>query len=137
MYRDVIRVKEGHRTDKDGELIKEGQVCLVRANGRECYAVLRGFQDSKKPHIHMDEYTRQRKLNVAWLESYEFEFKPVGFFGQLRWAWNATEVGYQVSSKLALLGFVMGVLGLLFSIAAVFDWHGLIAKVVASVCWGY
>jgi hypothetical protein len=141
VYRDVIMVNAEHRKDKLGRAIKEGQVCLVSAwpserpgEKRKCLAVLRGYQASKEPRIHIDEYTRQERLGVREKESYEFEFRPVGLFGQLRWAWNATEMGYQVSSKLAALGFVMGVLGLLFSIAGLFDWHGRIVLVLASAC---
>lgn len=116
VYRDVTMVNVAHRKDQQGETIKEGQVCLVRVGGRTCFAVLRGYQPSKEPQIHMDEYTRDEKLHVKEEEFYEFEFRPVGLFGQLCWAWNATEMGYQVSSRLAVLGFVMGVLGLLLSI---------------------
>ena len=39
VYRDIVRVNEAHRTDKRMERIKEGRVCLVRANGRECLAI--------------------------------------------------------------------------------------------------
>ena len=141
VYRDVIMVNGEHRKDKLGRAIKEGQVCLVSAwpsqrpgEKRKCFAVLRGYQASKEPRIHMDEYTREEKLGVREKESYEFEFRPVGLFGQLRWAWNATEMGYQVSSKLAVLGFVMGGLGLLFSIAGLFDWHDRIVLVLGSAC---
>ncbi len=118
VYKDIIRVNEAHRINKQGENIKEGQVCLVRVEGRKCLAVLRGCQHSKAPEIRMDEYTREKKLAVLCKHSYEFEFKPVGMIGEFRWAWNATEMGYQVSSRLAVLGFITGVLGLLFGIVA-------------------
>src|SRR5260370_10814221 len=141
VYRDVIMVNAEHRKDKLGRAIKEGQVCLVSAwpserpdEKRKCLAVLRGYQASKEPRIHIDEYTRQERLGVRQKESYEFEFRPVGLFVQLRCAWTATEMGYQVSSKLAALGFVMGVLGLLFSIAGLFDWHGRIVLGLGSAC---
>ncbi len=137
VYRDVIRVNEAHRKDKREEAIQEGQVCRVRVfvgkDWRECFAVLRGYQASNVPHIRMDDYTRG-KLGVKKDKSYEFEFTPVGVPRQLRWAWNATEMGYQVSSKLAVLGFIMGVLGLLFSMPGLFDWHGRIVVVLASTC---
>ena len=58
VYRDIVRVNEAHRTDKRMERIKEGRVCLVRANGRECLAILRGYRDSADPEIRMDDYTR-------------------------------------------------------------------------------
>lgn len=124
MYKDIIRINEVHRIDKEGKTIKEGQVCLVRANGKKCRAVLRGYLESDAPEIRMDDHTRT-KLDLKLKTPYEFEFKPATLVGQWLWAWNATEMGYQVSSRLAILGFVMGVLGLLFGIASLVDWHWL------------
>jgi hypothetical protein len=123
VYRDVIQVNIAHRVDKRQRVIKEGQVCLVHANGRKCLAILRGYQLSGAPNIYMDEYTRHEKLGVKKNESYDFEFKRVGYIRQLLWAWNATEMGYQVSSRLAILGFVAGIVGLVLGIIALVDWH--------------
>jgi hypothetical protein len=54
----------------------------------------------------MDDYTRgPDKLNLKLNHSYEFEFKVVRFFGTLRWAWNATEMGHQVASRIAIISF--------------------------------
>jgi hypothetical protein len=123
IYKDIIRVNEVHRKDKNKNPIKEGKICQVSADGRKCFAVLRGYQEDDAPQIRMDDFTRINKLDLQRRKSYEFEFKPVGVFGQLRWAWNATEMGYQVASRLGVLGFVLGILGLLFSLAAFVDWH--------------
>ena len=92
VYKDIIRVNQTYRFSTHGDAIKEGRVCLVRANGRKGLAVLRGYQDSTEPQIRMDDYTRG-KLDLRENVSYEFEFKQVGFVGQLRWAWDATEIG--------------------------------------------
>lgn len=123
VYRDVIRVNASHRVDKRKKVIKEGQVCLVRGNGHKCLAVLRGYQASEEPRIYMDDYTREEKLRVLKNEFYDFEFKRVGYVGQLLWAWDATEMGYQVSSRLAVLGFITGIAGLLLSISGLSGWH--------------
>jgi len=124
VYRDIIRVNEAHRFDKRKNKIKEGQVCLVCAKGRKCLAVLRGYQDSTAPQIRMDDYTRgEDKLDLKVDQCYEFEFKRVGFIGKWRWAWNASEMGYQVASRIALISFVMGLCGLLLGI----DWHWSLA----------
>jgi len=65
VYRDIVRVNEAHRTDKRMHRIKEGRICLVRANGRECFEILRGYPDSSDPEIRMDNYTRgPDKLNL-------------------------------------------------------------------------
>jgi hypothetical protein len=122
IYRDIIRVNETHRIDKRKKRIKEGRVCLVRANGRKCFAVLRGYQDNTAPQIRMDDYTRGAdKLNLKCGQSYEFEFKKVGLIGEWRWAWRASEMGYRVASRIAIIGLVMGLAGLFIGI----DWHRL------------
>ena len=133
VYRDIVRVNEAHRTDKRMRRIKEGGICVVRANGRECYAILRGYQDSSTPEIRMDDYTRgPDKLNLKLNHSYEFEFKVVRFFGTLRWAWNATEMGYQVASRIAIISFFMGLVGLLLGI----DWRWLWSVMRTLTCRG-
>ncbi|HYB61241.1 MAG TPA: hypothetical protein VEH50_07160 [Methylomirabilota bacterium] len=120
VYRDIIRVNEEHRTDKRGRRIKEGQVCLVRANGRKCRAVLRGFQSSTAQEIRMDDYTRGRdKLDLKLDQLYLFEFKKVWPGGTWLWAWDASEMGYRVASRIALISFLMGLAALLLSL----DWH--------------
>lgn len=122
IYKDIIRVNEAHRINKHGDRIKEGQVCRVWVNGRKCLAVLRGHQDSDSLQIRMDDYTR-RKLDLRENSFYEFEFKQAGFFGQLCWAWNATEIGYQVASRIAVLGFFIGVVALIPAIVELLPWR--------------
>lgn len=120
VYRDIIRVNKVHRLDRDKKLIREGQVCFVRANGRACFAVLRGYEDCDAPQIRMDDYTRgEHKLNLKRGEKYQFEFSEVGFLGKLRWAWNASEMGYQVASRLAVFSLGLGAAALVISL----DWH--------------
>ena len=122
VYRDIVRVNEVHRIDKRKKRIKEGRVCLIRANGLKCLAVLRGYQDNHAPQIRMDDYTRgSDKLDLKLNQSYEFEFKTVGFIGTWCWAWNASEMGYQFAVRIALISFVMGLCGLLWGI----DWRWL------------
>lgn len=131
VYRDIIRVNEAHRIDKRQKRIREGKVCLVRANGRKCYAVLRGYQDSDAPQIRMDDYTRAiDRLNLTVGQTYEFEFRKVGFMGQLRWAWSASEIAYQVASRLAVTSLVLGAAALLVTI----NWHRLWSFVHFSFC---
>jgi len=117
VYKDIIRVNEAHRLDKRQRLIKEGQVCLVRANGRKCFAILRGYQPDSAPQIRMDDYTRGRyRLDLREGQTYEFEFRKVRFVGKLRWVWNASEIGYQVASQLAVVSLALGLTALLLTI---------------------
>lgn len=124
VYKDIIRVNEVHRINKREETIKEGRVCLVRANGRKCFAILRGYQDSVSPQIRIDDYIRgKEKLDLQLGKSYEFAFEEVSSIGRLRWAWNATEMGYQIASRIALVSFIMGIIGLLFGITGLINWR--------------
>lgn len=119
VYRDIIRVNEDHRFDGSGSPIFEGKVCRVRVvGGAKCYAILRGYQASNAAEIRMDDVTRG-KLNLKFGETKDFEFQICGPWGQMRWAWNATEIGYQISSRLALIGLVLGLIGLALGLP---DW---------------
>jgi len=127
VYKDIIRVNEAHRTNRHGDRIKEGQVCRVWTNRRKCLAVLRGYQDNDAPQIRMDDYMRE-KLDLRENAFYEFEFKQAGFFGQLCWAWNATEIGYQVASRIAVLGFLIGVIALIPAIVELLPWRNFLLR---------
>jgi hypothetical protein len=122
VYRDIVRVNQKYRIDarKTNCKIKEGEVCRIRVNGRQCLVVLRGYEDNENPEIRMDDFTRgPYKLNVGYKQKYEFEFTPVRFIGKVRWAWQASEMGYQVATRLAVLGLLMGLVGFLWGV----DWH--------------
>jgi hypothetical protein len=120
----MIRVNEARRIDKQNGKLKEGQVYRVHANGQECLAVLRGCQDGNEAWIRMDDYTRgPDKLNLEEFKSYEFEFEKVGFTGRLCWACNASEMGYQVASRIAVISFLMGSVGLLLGLVGLVNWH--------------
>ena len=109
VYKDIVRIAEVHRADKNGEIIEESTVCWISGGPHSSLAVLRGYQNSDKAEIHMDDRTRAR-LGVKLDEIHDFEFRRAGLWGQLRWAWSASETGYRVSSRLAVIGLILGVL---------------------------
>jgi hypothetical protein len=110
VYKDIVQVPEVHRTDKNGKTIEESTPCWIGGTPRSSVAVLRGYQQSAKAEIHMDEKTRNRLGGIKIGESYDFTFTPAGLPGQLRWAWNASETGYRVASRLAVIGLILGLL---------------------------
>jgi hypothetical protein len=125
VYRDIVRVPELYRTDARGRKIREGTVCRVRANGREAFVVLRGCQNQDKAWIAMDDLTRgPEKLNLERNQTYDFDLEELGIIGQLRWAWNAAEMGYRISVRIAFFGFLLAVLGLILG-AGSFPWSAL------------
>ena len=119
IYRDIIRIHDTHRTSKNGNQIKEGKICIVSVDGAKCYAIMRGYQADPAADIHMDENTRA-KLGVALSEKRFFQLKECGFWGQLVWAWTATEVAYQVATRLAVLGLFLGVVGIFVALPGLF-----------------
>jgi hypothetical protein len=113
VYKDLVRIPENFRKDKDGKTIEESTVCWIHGAPRVSLAVLRGYQKQPNgPEIHMDDRTRNR-LGVHLGESYEFEFKVAGLWGELKWAWRASETGYRVASRLAIVGLILGLLAFL------------------------
>lgn len=109
VYKDMVRIAEVYRIDEDGDPIEESTVCWIDGTPQSSVAVLRGCKKCAYPVIHMDERTRNR-LGVQIGDVYEFVFRRAGMWGQLRWAWDASETGYRVASRLAVMGFVLGLL---------------------------
>jgi hypothetical protein len=109
VYKDIVRIPEAHRVDKKGKTIEEATVCWVHGTPKKHVVTVRGFQLSSAPEIRMDDRSRGR-LGVRSGESYPFEFTRAGICGQLWWAWSASETGYKVASRLALIGLLLGVL---------------------------
>jgi hypothetical protein len=72
----------------------------------------------------MDDVTRDY-LGVSYGQAYEFQIRPSRWCGELRWALGATEIGYRISSRLAVLSVLLGCLGLL--LAAFPDWGGMLS----------
>ena len=115
VFSDVIRVHEDYRKDdKDGDDIDGGTVCVVmikETNGR-IYAILRGLGDDKiengKNIIRIDDNLRKR-LNVVPGSSYEFIFRKANWLETFIWAFNASDTGYKISARIALVSFVVTV----------------------------
>jgi hypothetical protein len=129
VYKDIVRIPEIHRVDRNGNIIEEATICWIRGTPKKSVVTLRGFQRSSAPEIRMDERTRLR-LGVDSGESYDFEFKHAGMWGQLKWAWRASETGYQVASRLAVIGLVLGILAFL---PVLHDWLIWLCERVRSI----
>lgn len=120
VYKDMIRVNESHRTDRQGLKIKEGKICRIVVDGKvSCRAILRGNLDGETPHILMDEFARNA-LGLELREIHDFEFAICSVWGQIRWAWYATDMGYQIAARLGIIGFLLGLFGSVAGIVALF-----------------
>lgn len=120
VYRDIVRIPEDVRLDSGGNKIDEGRICKIKTGPHTAYVIVRGVRNfdlqGSPAHvhgrcIHMDDATR-RRLGVTDTHSARFELEPVGWYGELLWAWTATEIGYRISSRLGLLGLILGLIAL-------------------------
>ena len=115
IYRDVARVPEKHRLDAGGQQIPEGSVCRVVTPRSSTYVILRGLADSSEPVIRLDE--RQRNLlGLSQGDEVLFRFEKAGWWGELRWACNASEPAYRLASRLGVVSALLGLLGLLLGL---------------------
>lgn len=121
VYRDIVRVPEAQRTDRNGRMIKEGEICEISGNHRKAFAILRGNEQSTAPNILMDERTRNA-LCVCLNQKYEFQFTQVSLWGQARWAWSASDIGYRVATRIAIVALVLGILGFIPTFFLLMRW---------------
>lgn len=122
VYRDIARVSERYRLDTHGDGVPEGSVCRIIAPGGVAHGILRGLGNSSDPVINMDERLRNL-LHLSDGAEVDFQFKPVGFWGQFRWAWSASDPAYRVAARLALLSVVLGAVGLLLGLFSLRGCH--------------
>jgi len=114
VYHDRVRIPEVHRGN-----IREGRICKVRVNGRSSLFEVRGLVGEKRPVIRIGDRERG-DLALDLLRSYDFEVSEVGWIGQFRWAWNASDSASRIAARLGLLGFVLGLVGVVLSVLPLF-----------------
>ncbi len=110
VYRDIIRIPESHRYDRDKRKIKEGSVCKVTIGEVSTFAILRGYSDSVEPLIFIDERLRD-ELKVHEHDQIEVQLEQTSIIGQFRWAWNASEPAYRVAARMAFMSVILGFIG--------------------------
>jgi len=115
VYKDIVRVNEANRKNDRGCYIIEGSVCKVSipSNQSEIYAILRG-NEGDTTGIKIDEYLRI-KLGVEKDKEYDFTLKTRWWY-RFYWSWNATDPGYRISSQIATISFLLGVLSIVLAV---------------------
>lgn len=83
--------------------------------GVKNFALKRNLAHVHSQCIHMDDVTR-KLLDISSTRSARFEITPVGWWGQLKWAWRATEISYRIASRLAVVGLALGLVALIVSL---------------------
>lgn len=105
VFKDVARIPE---QDRGG--IREGSVCVVCANGRMKYLIVRGLEETLSGGIMLDEITR-KAMGLQEGMSYEFSVKEAGILGQIRWACMVSDRGYRISAWVGVISLALGALG--------------------------
>ncbi|WP_397547363.1 hypothetical protein ABUL39_02975 [Rhodothermus marinus] len=119
VYRDLVRIPEVWRKDCNGEVIPEGSVCKIKIlkdnRTRTGYAIVRGVGDESGRVIYVDERLRNF-LGIKPGDSVQVVLKKTGLIGQLIWAWRASDPAYRVAARLAVLSFILGLLGFILGV---------------------
>jgi hypothetical protein len=113
VYKDIVRISEESRGP-----LKTGRVHKFATGSGTAHFILRGSSPSNVGKILMDEAARA-KLKLEPSAECDFDIQEVGFWGELRWAWSATDPTYRVAGKLGVLSFVLGVISLILGFAAI------------------
>lgn len=123
IWRDCIHIPEVHRKDPSGARIKEGTICKIVADGRTTYVYVRGVEDDTGPIVKIDEKMRN-DLGVTVGTEYDFDLTKAGWWGQLRWAWDATDPTPRIAVRSGLilggLSVILGFVGLFLGLLAYF-----------------
>lgn len=121
VYHDIARIPEEYRKDPEGERIERGVVCQLfcKDTAKKTFIVLYG-STRDGADISIDNRTR-KNLDVRVDRSYDFELTRAGFFGEVFWALESGDVVHRFSSRLALLSFFLGVIGLALGIISIIE----------------
>jgi hypothetical protein len=114
VYKDIVRITEKDRGD-----LKTGRIHKFKTSNATAYFILRGNGPSDDGKILIDEAARN-KLNLGPSAESDFVIQQVGFWGELRWVWSATDPSYRIAGRLGVLSLFLGVLALGLGIAPLF-----------------
>ena len=117
VYKDMVRIPEAHRLDRDGSKIGEGKICKITVRGASKLLAVRGSIGADRLEIRMDERTRN-DLGVAWGEEYDFEIRKCRWPSQICWSWSASDPAYRIPAWIAVLSLGLGLIGLGLGIAS-------------------
>lgn len=104
VYRDIVRISEQSRGS-----LKNGRVHRFHTASGSGYFILRGLGSTNDGLIRMDEASRA-SMGLPFGQKYEFTIAEAGFWGELLWAYSATDPAYRIAAKLGVLSFVLAVI---------------------------
>jgi hypothetical protein len=121
VYKDIVRISE---VTRDG--LKTGRVHKFSVPEGTAYFILRGTGPEHDGKLLIDEAARG-KLGLSAGVERDFRIEEAGFWGELRWMWNATDPTYRIAGRLGVLSFALGLIAL---VPLVID----LAKWLSSIC---
>lgn len=119
---DIVRVPKGKRNDLNGRTIEAGTVCKItlHSTGKSAFIILRGLDCHESGDvILMDEYVREI-LGVDLGREYNFNFETRWWY-RFVWPWKATNIGYKISSEIALVSLILGALSIVLGLLPFFS----------------
>jgi hypothetical protein len=124
VYRDVLRIPASSRG-----ALRTGRIHSFQANGHTIYGMLRGTT-ADAGSILMDSALRDR-LHLTSKTEYDFHIREAGFWGQVRWGWNATDPALMIASRLGVVSLFAALVSLLGLVPLFVDLYEAVRK---SVC---
>ncbi len=115
VFSDIVRVEMSHRPPS----CRAGQILVVRVGGRKIYAAARGAPSRTKGKIWLDSRQRER-LGVSAGKDYDFELSKAGWWGEMMWAFDASNPTNRVAARFSVVGLVLGFIGLVAGVAPLF-----------------
>lgn len=123
VYKDTVRVSESDRAH-----LRTGRICRFKAGEKVAYAVLRGLAPNRAGQVLMDEAVRDR-LQVRYGEPADLVISEAGFWGRLKWGWDASDPTYATATRLGVLSLVLGILSFALALATA----GPLAKAIVEL----
>jgi hypothetical protein len=111
-WKDIVRIKNKHRTDYRGKHVPRGSLCRIEVNGYSKWVVVRGLHPDA-PDIEMDLTTRLF-LGLKVGQIYNFTIYRLWWPQRLWFPWRASDPIYRLPAQLGLISLILGTsLGLL------------------------
>lgn len=107
VFSDIARVHGDHRPG-----IKAGHILTLEYEGKFVPLVARGSHGNERGVIALDLETRERLGDLALNKSYNFKIHSATWAECIKWAWTATDPTYRIASKLSIVSFILGIIGL-------------------------
>jgi len=122
VYKDLVRIPELHRGG-----ISEGKVCKLSVPGKgPVYRSIRGLGREQSPVIGTDELTR-KALGLHLGRSYAFLIEPVGWWGRVIWAWDASDPAARLMNRLTIVGLALALIAVFELGKSALAWMGITA----------